>query len=392
MSDPPGIPFGFGDLDPEALRDAPLFRELQRVMSGSVGPVNWELARQVAVAIAAEAGEDPEPDVGSTARWEEVVRVAELHVARLTGLPPEVTPVRPVRRTTWVAAMIGGLRGVVEPAAARISQALERATRDQLPPEAAGASAVFSHLGPLLQGTQVGQVFGGLARRAAGRFDVAIPAPGTAELLIVEANVAAFERDWSLDPTELRTFVALHEIAHRSAFARPWVAHRFAQIVDDYLAGYQIDVEGIQRAFESFDPSDPEGLQALLGVEDGAVFGPVLDAEQRLKLARIQAFAAAAEGYADHVTHLVAARLLPGHDRIHEATRRRGEERAAEAVFERLLGVEIPDDLWTRGAAFCDAVAEATDEAALATMWDSPDAMPSLPEIDEPRLWLARSV
>jgi putative hydrolase len=230
---------------------------------------------------------------------------------------------------------------------------------------------VFSHLGPLLQGTQVGQVFGGLARRAAGRFDVAIPAPGTAELLIVEANVAAFERDWSLDPTELRTFVALHEIAHRSAFARPWVAHRFAQIVDDYLAGYQIDVEGIQRAFESFDPSD---------------------AEQRLKLARIQAFAAAAEGYADHVTHLVAARLLPGHDRIHEATRRRGEERAAEAVFERLLGVEIPDDLWTRGAAFCDAVAEATDEAALATMWDSPDAMPSLPEIDEPRLWLARSV
>jgi hypothetical protein len=25
-------------------------------------------------------------------------------------------------------------------------------------------------------------------------------------------------------------------------------------------------------------------------------------------------------------------------------------------------------------------------------MWESADAMPSLPEIDEPRLWLARTV
>ena len=28
-------------MDPESLRDAPLFREMQRVMSASSGPVNW---------------------------------------------------------------------------------------------------------------------------------------------------------------------------------------------------------------------------------------------------------------------------------------------------------------------------------------------------------------
>ena len=31
-------------------------------------------------------------------------------------------------------------------------------------------------------------------------------------------------------------------------------------------------------------------------------------------------------------------------------------------------------------------------EATLARMWDSAEAMPSLPEIGEPRLWLARTV
>jgi uncharacterized protein (DUF2342 family) len=37
-------------------------------------------------------------------------------------------------------------------------------------------------------------------------------------------------------------------------------------------------------------------------------------------------------------------------------------------------------------------VVEQTDEATLTRMWESADAMPSLPELDEPRLWLARTV
>ena len=60
-------------------------------------------------------------------------------------------------------------------------------------------------------------------------------------------------------------------------------------------------------------------------------------------------------------------------------------------MFERLLGIEMKREQYVQGAAFCDTVVEQTDEATLATMWDSAEAMPSLPEIEEPRLWLARS-
>jgi hypothetical protein len=45
-----------------------------------------------------------------------------------------------------------------------------------------------------------------------------------------------------------------------------------------------------------------------------------------------------------------------------------------------------------RRGRFCDFVAEQTDEATLARMWDGPDEMPSWPEVEEPRLWLARTV
>ncbi|MGZ4114161.1 MAG: zinc-dependent metalloprotease, partial [Actinomycetota bacterium] len=65
MSDPQ-VPNPF-----DQLRDAPLFQELQRILFSSSGPVNWELARQIAVATAASAGEDTEPSAADQHAFEE---------------------------------------------------------------------------------------------------------------------------------------------------------------------------------------------------------------------------------------------------------------------------------------------------------------------------------
>ena len=65
--------------------------------------------------------------------------------------------------------------------------------------------------------------------------------------------------------------------------------------------------------------------------------------------------------------------------------RRYREGEAGDPVFERLLGIEMKREQYAQGAAFCDTVVELTDEATLAIMWDSAEAMPSLPEIEEPR-------
>ena len=71
--------------------------------------------------------------------------------------------------------------------------------------------------------------------------------------------------------------------------------------------------------------------------------------------------------------------------------RRYREGEQIDPVFERLLGIEMKREQYRLGKAFCDTVAESSDEATLAGMWDSPETMPSLPELEEPRLWLARS-
>jgi putative hydrolase len=388
--------FPFGSGDPDAFADAPLFRELQRVMSSSSGPVNWEMARQIGIANAQEGREDVSPTDEDHRGFEGSVRVAEMHVARFTGLaaPTDVAEILTVRRADWVNANTQSLRELVEPAAARMATAMSDATRETLgadvPEEMRAMSAMFEQLSPLLLGAQVGTVLGSLGQHVMGQYDIAIPRSGHGALLFVVPNIAQFEQDWSLDRTDFRTYVAIHEVTHRFEFARPWTHLRFAELLTDFLSTLTIDAAAMQERLATLDPSNPQAMETMLESEEG-LFGTILDDEQRIKLGRIQAFMAAAEGYGDHVMQGLGRELLPSFDRIREAMRRYREGEAGDPVFERLLGIEMKRAQYAQGAAFCDTVVELTDEATLAIMWDSAEAMPSLPEIEEPRLWLARS-
>jgi putative hydrolase len=283
------------------------------------------------------------------------------------------------------------MKALLEPAAQRVSEAMMRAQGDSMPAEMQAMSGMLAQISPLLMGAQVGSVLGFLAQRVLGQYDVAVPRSGPGAVLFVVANIRQFESDWSLDPTDFRTWVAFHEVTHRFEFARPWARDRFSELLDDFLSTLTIDVEGMQAKLMTMDGADPEALQGLLEGDEG-LFGAELDDEQRIKLGRIQSFMAAAEGYGDHVMHALGAELLPSYGRIEEAMRRYREGEAGDPVFERLLGIEMKREQYVNGRAFCDTVVEQTDEATLARMWDSAEAMPSLPEIGEPRLWLARTV
>jgi coenzyme F420 biosynthesis associated uncharacterized protein len=385
---PFGVPPG------DVWNDVPLFREIQRVLMSSSGPVNWELARQVGIASASWGTEDPDPGEGDRRGFEEAVRVAELQVAGFTGLeaPSDIPKVEAVRRGQWVQANIEGLRAVLEPAAAKIGDAIAAAQQDAMPePSQAGVAQVLGQLSPLLLGAQVGTVLGTLAQQVLGQYDIAVPRPdGSGALLFVVPNIARFEKEWSLDPTDFRTWIAIHEVTHRFEFARPWALTRFRELIDDFTSTLTLDVGELQQRLASLDPSNPESMQEMLAGED-SMFGAVMDDEQRLKLRRVQAFMTAAEGYGDHVMHALGARMLPSYARIDEAMRRYRETEQVDPVFERLLGIEVKREQYRLGRAFCDTVVELTDEATLARMWDSAEALPSMPELEEPRLWLARS-
>jgi uncharacterized protein (DUF2342 family) len=57
---------------------------------------------------------------------------------------------------------------------------------------------------------------------------------------------------------------------------------------------------------------------------------------------------------------------------------------------ERLLGLELTQGVYDRGAAFVDGVIERVGRDGLARLWEGDAMLPSPPEVDAPGLWLAR--
>jgi putative hydrolase len=395
----------------DPMNDVPLFREIQRVLLSSPGPVNWELARQVGIATASWGEDDPAPTDEDRRGFVETVRLAELAVAQFTGLPSptEIADIEAFRRAQWVEANIRGLREMLEPVAVKLGSALSEsgalpgsAGMFGLPgagapgPEAiegAGGQAelmgaMMQRLAPLLLGAQVGAVLGYLAQRVLGQYDLAVPRQSGAVYFVIP-NIARFERDWSLPPMEFRTWVALHEVTHRFEFAQHWVRPHFLDLVRDLVEHAELDFSGLEQRMESMDFSDPEALsEAFEGM--GNFFGTGTDPEQRLRIGRVQAFMAGAEGYGDHVIESLGRKMLPSFARIEEALARYREGRHGDQALERLLGLEMKQEQYRLGRDFCDRVVELTDESTLARMWDSAESLPSMPELEEPSLWLSR--
>jgi coenzyme F420 biosynthesis associated uncharacterized protein len=249
-------------------------------------------------------------------------------------------------------------------------------------------AGVVQQMAPLLLGAQVGMVLGYLAQRVLGQFDLAVPR-SSGSLFFVVPNIASFERDWSLDPREFRAYVALHEVTHHFEFSRPWVRDHFLHLVRDLVEHAEIDLSSLEQRMEGLDPSNPEALTDAFE-ELGNLFGEAGSPEQRLRLARVQAFMSAAEGYGDHVADSLGERMLSSFGQIDEALRRFREGRHGDRALERLLGLEVKEEQYRIGRSFCDTVAEQTEEATLSRMWGSADSLPSMPELDEPTLWLSR--
>jgi coenzyme F420 biosynthesis associated uncharacterized protein len=385
----PDVPIG------DILGEVPLFREIQRVLLASTGPVNWELARQVGIAVASWGVEDPSPTKEDLAGFMESVKSAQHAVKDLTGLatPTHVVRVQLFRRTHWVEASTRSLRQLIEPVAERLARAMSEGAGPMSVPSDVGGNEqmmemLMQRMVPLLLGAQVGGVLGYLGQRALSQFDLAVPRP-EGPLHFVLPNIARFETDWSLDPHEFRAWVSLHEVSHWFGFGGGWAEGHFLSIVRDLVEHAELDVSGLEQRLESLDLSDPQALSGAFEAMND-VFGRSDDPEQRLRIARVQSFMAAAEAYADHVVEILGQRMITSYRQVDEALRRHREGRHGEQALQRLLGIELKVEQYTAASAFCSRVADLTDEATLAKMWESAQTLPSMPELEEPTLWLSR--
>jgi putative hydrolase len=393
----PGMPFGGGGFDL-----AQLMRMLQ-----SQGPINWDVARQIAAWVAVDGGTERPIDPAAQEQLDELARAAQTHVVAETDLTATfVAPLRTLGPQGWAALHLDALRPVLEALATTLGQVMREAgpepgeleSGEPGAPGGAGASpfgpeilgGMMQMLAPALLGMQAGSMIGYLAQHALGRYDLPLPTSDEPSLCFVVQNIDAFEEAWSLERADLRFYVAVHEVVHAAERSVRWLRDRLVRLSTEYVSAYEVDPSALEDRFGSVDPNDPSTLGSIAEDPD-ALLGAMHSQRQDEPRRQLQLLTAVLEGYADSVLERVGEKLIPSFRQIHEAMQRHRVERGeAEVFIEGLLGLKLERHHYEQGAAFCRGVVERAGPAGLNRLWESERMLPTPAELEAPGLWLAR--
>jgi putative hydrolase len=399
---------GAGGVDPANFDLSQIdLNQVMRILQ-STGPVNWEVARQVAEQVALEGRPEPSVAAADHAQLEELAHAAQTLVVGETGLTATfATSLTTVGPKGWVDLHLVALKPVLEALATTLGAAMQAGEDDdpddELPPMPglentpfaamaglAGMGNMMSMLAPALLGVQAGSMIGYLAQHALGRYDLPLPTSDAPSLCFVVENVDTFESEWSLPRDDLRFYLALHETVHAATRSVPWVRERLVELATQYVSSYEIDPSAFEAEFGMIDPQDPESLQRLTESPE-RVLGAMQSSRQVAPREELQRLTSIMEGYADQVLGRIGRRLIPTFDQIHEAMQRHRVERGEAGRFiEGLLGLKLERAHYERGATFAEGVVERAGLEGLNRLWDAPAMLPTPNEFDAPGLWLAR--
>jgi putative hydrolase len=407
-----GVPFGFGvpsgddpdhprmdfsgadnpfaamfGSDPAAIQAA--FTQLGQLMSWSGGPVNWDLARDLARKTTAQ---QPDPSVSESVRREvvESVRLAELWLDPVTTMSGGAADALAWSRAEWIEATLPVWQTLIEPVAARVVASMG----DVLPTEAVAVAGpllgVMRQMGGAMFGAQVGQGLASLAGEVFGATDIGLPLGGSSRPALVPINIAAFSSGLGVDAAEFRLFVALREAAHQRLFnGVGWLRGHVLSAVEAYARGITIDMSRLEEIVGGLDVNNPEAISNALSE---GMFAPQETPEQRSALTRLETMLALIEGWVDEVTAAAAGGRLSGATALRETLRRRRAAGGpAEQTFGNLVGLELRPRRLREAAELWRLLGETRGVDGRDATWAHPDLLPDASDLEDPAAFAAGS-
>ncbi len=401
-SDPLGPLGGMGPLgpmgDPQQFAEA--LRQFADLMAYQGGPVNWDLAKNIARQTVAAKGDASVLD-SERSKVVEALRLADLWLEDATELPSGIRTTQAWSRAEWVEATLPVWSKLCDPIAARAVEAMSGLLSDDpeelsgdLPPEMramvgglgglGGLGEMMKRIGGMMVGGQAGAAVGALAEEVVSSTDVGLPLGPEGVGALLPAGVAAFGAGLSVDAEEVRLFLALREAAHHRLFGHvPWLRARLLGAVEDYARGIKVDASALRDAMPQIDPSNPEALnEALSGA---ALFQPEDTPEQKAALARLETVLALVEGWVATVVAAAAADRLPQATALAEAIRRRRATGGpAERTFATLVGLELRPRRLREAGAIWEGLTGERGIAGRDAVWAHPDLLPTADDFDDP--------
>lgn len=375
----------FGSLNPTDLGAA--FQQLGQMLSYEGGPVNWDMAKQIARQTVSQGTSDGTKDAsvgpGERSAVEEAVRLADLWLDGVTSLPSGASTAVAWSRAEWVEATLPAWQQLVDPVAEQVGAAMGNVLPEEMQAMAGPLIGMMRSMGGAMFGQQIGQAVGVLAGEVVGSTDIGLPLGPAGKAALLPLNVAAFGKDLGVPHEEVRLYLALREAAHQRLFAHvPWLRSHLFGAVEGYARGIKVDTGKLEDAVGGLDPSNPEQLQEAL---QQGMFQPEDTPEQKAALARLETALALVEGWVDAVVHEAAKTRLTSAGALRETLRRRRASGGpAEQTFATLIGLELRPRRLRDASRLWASLTDARGVDGRDGLWEHPDMLPTASDLDDP--------
>lgn len=390
---PGGLPGGadnpfaamFGSMNPNDLGAA--FQQLGQMLSYEGGPVNWDMAKDIARQTVAQGTADGVKDVSvgiaEKSAVEEAVRLADLWLDGVTSLPSGANAAVAWSRAEWVEATLPVWKELVDPVAERVGAAMGSVLPEEMQAMAGPLLGMMRSMGGAMFGQQIGQAVGVLAGEVVGSTDIGLPLGPAGRAALLPLNIESFGKDLGVPSDEVRLYLALREAAHARLFAHvPWLRSHLFGAVEGYARGIKVDTSKLEDVVGQLDPSNPEQLQEAL---QGGMFQPQDTPEQKAALARLETALALVEGWVDAVVHEAAKPRLASADAMRETMRRRRASGGpAEQTFATLIGLELRPRRLRDASRLWASLTDARGVDGRDGLWEHPDMLPTASDLDDP--------
>lgn len=356
----------------------PAIKELVALMNYP-STVNWDLARQVASALATD--DEPEDDASVKSAIDGVWHLAESTAAEYTSLVAHsVTEPRYVDRSGWIHDAVKPFSPVFESLANKMSPA-------DLPPEAAG---VIGRVASVFCGFEAGCVMGYMSKNIWSDADIAIPTSTQRHIDFVTTNLSSASREWSVDTRDLMLWLSLHNALRNLVVSKDWIGDYATRQVHEIIQSLDFDPSHLELTLGGFDPSDPTRLQGILDRPDQLIRA-AKTSEGLEPAARLETLVNLLDAYITYSARGCGVKLLgESVKRLEEITSRR-KAAAGDSLLDRMLGVELSRKNTQQALLFCENVVDVKGPEALNLIWTNPDLLPTKSELSDPVVWLART-
>jgi putative hydrolase len=397
-SGPGNDPFGFGGGEFDMSQLGQIFSRLGDMLSGAgnvmgggqqSGPVNYDLARQLASRSIGFAAPIPEK---TSAAIGDAVRLAETWLDGVTALPAGTTKAVAWTPNDWVDNTLERWKRLCDPVAEQISAVWASALPEEARAMAGPLLSMMTQMGGMAFGSQLGEALGKLSSEVLTSTDIGLPLGPKGIAALMPDAIESLSEGLEQPRSEIMTFLAAREAAHHRLFSHvPWLASQLMNAVEAFAKGMKIDMSGIEEFAAGFNPAsltDPSQMEQLL---NQGIFEPKSTPEQIAALERLETLLALIEGWVQTVVADALGDRIPGTSALSETLRRRRATGGpAEQTFATLVGLELRPRKLREAAVLWERLTEAVGADARDGVWQHPDLLPGAEDLDEPAGFIDR--